>query len=612
MKTISIHQRGGFTLLATVGALAIVATTVAVCYSTTAQSSRFADRGQDLTVVRAGAEGSLEYAYGVWKERSGQLGRTLTTTECNDNLTPPALSGATFSTTLSVSAADEYGAPVASPTAAVVDVVGFPGWKGRTYTYLANVGVRGSSTVGGAPLIYQAKRLFQYVTVQLFQTAYFYEGDFSIYRPPTMKVSGLTHTNRAATVSNTLSSGTLTFQSPVSSVLGWSNADPYRVSTWSGYASGNNQAATYLSSVNTVSRLEPLGIEQSLVLDTPPAGPYSPSGEMIGPDGDSDGNPNNDSFRELIEPPVAAQPDPTPIATRRLYNKAGIIVTINGTTKTVTTQNGTTLTSAQITTIQGAIATPTSMYDQREQKTIRFNNLDIGAVRTTLDAATNFNGVLYIHDITPTTTALPTNAIRLKNGGILPNNGLTVASQNGIYIQGDYNTGATTPALAATSVPSNTAGNPTNVDSPNTSSYVRKSSAVIGDAVMLLSNAWNDTNASAVLASRVAINTTYNTAILAGVMPSGYQPGGTAAQYGWSGGGHNYPRFLENWTGQYCTYFGSMVQLFNSTRFTGKWDTGNIYSPPIRCFNYDTNFDASPPPGSVDAVVISRGRMARY
>ncbi len=55
-----------------------------------------------------------------------------------------------------------------------------------------------------------------------------------------------------------------------------------------------------------------------------------------------------------------------------------------------------------------------------------------------------------------------------------------------------------------------------------------------------------------------------------------------------------------------------MVQLFNSTRFTGKWDTGNIYSPPIRCFNYDTNFDASPPPGSVDAVVISRGRMARY
>src|SRR5262245_51373796 len=103
---------------------------------------------------------------------------------------------------------------------------------------------------------------------------------------------------------------------------------------------------------------------------------------------------------------------------------------------------------------------------------------------------------------------------------------------------------------------------------------------------MILSNSWSDSNSSAAIGSRIASNTTVNAAFLSGVMPSGYQPGGSSPQYGYSGGGNNYPRFLEDWSGKYCTYFGSMVQLFASKSFTGKWDTGNIYSPPNRCWNF--------------------------
>ena len=39
----------------------------------------------------------------------------------------------------------------------------------------------------------------------------------------------------------------------------------------------------------------------------------------------------------------------------------------------------------------------------------------------------------------------PKRGIRLKNGAIMPDNGITVASANPVYIQGDYNTGGSNP-----------------------------------------------------------------------------------------------------------------------------------------------------------------------
>ena len=69
---------------------------------------------------------------------------------------------------------------------------------------------------------------------------------------------------------------------------------------------------------------------------------------------------------------------------------------------------------------------------------------------------------------------------------------------------------------------------------------------------------------------------------------------------------------MENWGSKYCTYFGSMVELYQSKSFTARWDTGVIYRPPNRCWNFDTNYRSSPPPGTLDAASWTRGSWAKY
>ena len=55
-----------------------------------------------------------------------------------------------------------------------------------------------------------------------------------------------------------------------------------------------------------------------------------------------------------------------------------------------------------------------------------------------------------------------------------------------------------------------------------------------------------------------------------------------------------------------------MVELFQSKTFTGQWDTGVIYRPPDRQFNFDTNFTANPPAGSLNATTFSRSTWDKY
>ncbi len=624
-------QRGS-ALIASLTTVMVVSILAGIAVSVSANTARIADRSQELAVLKAAADGAVEHAYAIWRVRLAQQNRAITTAEATASITPPTYSGLSYSSALAITATDPYGTPGATATSTTISVPGYPGWRGRNFKYLVTARLA-SATVPGAPVEYGIKRFFTYTEVPLFQSMFFFEHDFEMYRPATMIVGGLVHTNRWGFASNDTATASLTFTGNVSHVLGWTNSTiPYKSETWSGYVAGANQQPTFPSGFSTqvtqVSRLEPLGQDPAAVLDATPAPISEPDpsfnaapsivnaagdtipGQLIIPDGNTDSNQDNDSMHELIEAPVNSPTDPPEIAKRRLYNKAGIIVTVNDSTKSVATQNGTSLSAEQIATIQAATTT-NNMYDQREQATVRVSNVDVGAIRTTLNAATGFNGVLYIRDTTATTSSVPKNAVRLRNGGELPTGGLTVVSPNGIYIQGDYNSGATSVANADTAVPSNNGGNAGNTDAPTVSGYTRKPSAVIGDAIMLLSNAWNDANASLALSSRVASHTTVNTAMLAGFMPSGYKPA-VGSQYGYSGGANNYPRFLENWSGKYHTYYGSMVELFQSTSFTGRWDTGSIYSPPSRCWNYDTNFDNASPPGSIDAVAISRGTWARY
>lgn len=253
-----------------------------------------------------------------------------------------------------------------------------------------------------------------------------------------------------------------------------------------------------------------------------PAPQFDGRGRPIAPV-DSDGNPNNDSYRELIEPPVAGYIDPPEIAQRRLYNKAGIIIDIVGSEVNVNTANGTTLNRGRLKDLQAAITGKTTMWDQREGKNVTVTNLDMSKVTAALNKSgvKNFNGVLYIEHITSGQVDPKPKTVRLQDGGVLPDGGLTVVSQNPVYIQGDYNTGTTSSPNV---VPANATGNPNNTDASVAPGYTEKPAAVIADAVMLLSNNWSDANASLDINNRVASNTTYNTAIMSGYMPSGFKP----------------------------------------------------------------------------------------
>ncbi len=615
--SLPLRASEGSSLLLVLAAITVVAVFVGVAISGTGETARLSARARSYSNVQKATEGAIEYGFGIWKARILAKARPLTQADLNSRpLTGPTFPDMSYGTVpengpLKITATDEYGAPSATATRVYADLPSYPGYKGFSYGYVVSAKMRQTSGYG-AGSVAGVKRQVQYVEVPIFQSMFFFEHDLTIAQPAQMIVGGLIHTNSDLYLNgSTIGSLTISGDASYSGIYSESKDAPY-ISTWSPWTPSAKLPPDYNAGGKTVqlsqvSRFEPFGDKPSAVLD--PAPTTDASGNPIAPQ-DTDGNPNNDSFRELIEPPVLGFTDPPEIAQRRLYNKAGIVIEVLGSIVTVRGQNGTTVNGDRTKDLQSAMTGKTTMWDQREGKDVTVTNIDMSQITAALDKGgiKNFNGVMYIQDITPGGSDPNVKTVRLQNGGVLPDGGLTIASQNPVYIQGDYNTGTTTDPKA---VPANATGNPTNTDSAVVSGYTEQPSAVIADAVMLLSNNWNDSNASLALGSRIASNTTYNTAIMSGFMPSGFEPA-TGAQFGYSGGAINFPRFLEKWTGQSCTYYGSMVELFQSKVFTGEWDTGNIYNPPKRRWNYDTLFSTSPPPGAVDAVVVTRGSWAKF
>jgi hypothetical protein len=154
--------------------------------------------------------------------------------------------------------------------------------------------------------------------------------------------------------------------------------------------------------------------------------------------------------------------------------------------------------------------------------------------------------------------------------------GLTVISENPVYVQSCYN-------------------NPGQCGMSSVSwSTASVGSSVIADAVMLLSDDWNDVNSFAFpydLNNRKSLTTTYRMAILAGKGVPFQQPAGTAQDFGTDGGVHNFLRYLENWGGQTLYYEGSIASMYYNHQSVGIYKCCNtVYSPPTRGYQFDTNF----------------------
>lgn len=154
--------------------------------------------------------------------------------------------------------------------------------------------------------------------------------------------------------------------------------------------------------------------------------------------------------------------------------------------------------------------------------------------------------------------------------------GLTIAAENPVYLQGNYN--ATNTTFTGASI----------------------AAAVAGDTVTLLSNTWNDANSFISpydTGARTANTTEYRAAIISGkTLPFpliNYTNGG--ADYGTDGGVHNFLRYLEGWGSASLYYDGSMVSFYYSRQATGPFKCCNtVYAPPDREYAFDTNFTLGP------------------
>jgi hypothetical protein len=176
-------------------------------------------------------------------------------------------------------------------------------------------------------------------------------------------------------------------------------------------------------------------------------------------------------------------------------------------------------------------------------------------------------------------------ALKLIHGGntsatvsTLPSPGLTVAAENPVYVQGNYN--ATVGTAAAGVVPTET----------------HMGAAILADAVTLLSNNWND-NLSFQFPnyapSRPAATTAYRFAVVAGKGLAFPYPTAGAPQFlfGTDGGVGNFLRLLESWSPVTIRYRGSVVSMFINRQATGtyKYST-QVYDYGVRNFVFDSDF----------------------
>jgi hypothetical protein len=189
----------------------------------------------------------------------------------------------------------------------------------------------------------------------------------------------------------------------------------------------------------------------------------------------------------------------------------------------------------------------------------------------------------------------------ISDGNDLPGS-LTVVSDRGLYVQGDYNNIGATPTVPI--------------------SLARQPASLIGDTIAILSNSCLDANArincGITAGQNIATVTTVNAAFLSFTDASDGNIGddGAGGIKDYSGGLNNYMRMVENWAGKNFNYTGSFVSLGEPQEFSGDYRSGGsagYYNVPNRNFNYDLNFNAFDrlPPLTPNVVYLQQETFKR-
>jgi Tfp pilus assembly protein PilV len=176
-------------------------------------------------------------------------------------------------------------------------------------------------------------------------------------------------------------------------------------------------------------------------------------------------------------------------------------------------------------------------------------------------------------------------ALKLVNGSLITlpacpggvSCGLTIATENPAYIQGDYNANSANGGFADHDV----------------------AASVAADAMTLLSIKWNDVNSFSSpynTGGRSGTTTWYRLGVVAGKsqyfpIPNWNTPALNGSQdFGTDGGVHNFLRYIESWNGT-LNYQGSLVSMYYNRQAVGLFKCCNtIYTPPNRGYSFDANF----------------------
>jgi hypothetical protein len=609
MKTASYHKQSGSSLVVVILTMATLMVIAGIAAEYTTTISRLVQRTTTLQSAMTVADATIEQLFTNWRAISRATPTSPLPTSSFATIPLPTYSQldqpnvskfAKAGTVADLS--DEYdptytvsdvkivavdgtlqplgGAGIAPPPAVGMAQTGTINTTSATYNYIASADVTLPTLRGN--VVAKVRRVFSKQQMSPWNWAIFYVDPLEIHPGPPFTVTGWVHTNSNLYTAH----NTLTFADKVTYASDWF------INFMPGDHQHNGETPTNPGWPSTLPpardiALQPFGMDATSIFNT------------------TDTNPNNDSYHELIEVPASSYPDP--LSDSRYWDQASVAIKIDGSNNVTIghpNSDGTITAFGSSNPLyqmfSSAISTNKTIQDNREAATVRLVTLDVSKIENNTSGlsptykSSSFNGIVFIYDNSNTSGSR--RGVRLVNGAKIPSTGLTVVSQNPVYVQGDFNTGGSPPSNA----------NPSDPTIPQATGYTRAPCAVVADAVNILSNSWNDANSFGGTGSRVASNTTINTAIVSGIVPTA--PIGGDGSY--SGGAENFPRFLEDWSHAILTYYGSMVELYQSQQSTGEWGKGNVYVPPTRHWYFDANFKLRPPPGSLMVYSYVKGRWS--
>ncbi len=229
------------------------------------------------------------------------------------------------------------------------------------------------------------------------------------------------------------------------------------------------------------------------------------------------------------------------------------------------------------------------------------------------------NATRFTNALTVASWQNPTNyfrrAVRLFNGEDLltqpagvnklsSTHGLTVSTENMVYIWGNYNTTGITCQPGGSTPTGSTLNDPI-----KTCTYTgdQVPASIVSDAFFPLSKTWFDASSALFPESSTmrpadagaVADGTQSTSVRAGIIAgntlsamAGTPDADNGNESRLSGGMHNFPRFSENWSNNRWNFVGALAPLYRSTQALAPYHTGNgeIYGAPIRNWAFDDSF----------------------